>query len=852
MCFVYKYYFQKKWLFNKHLKDFLGVIVRKGLLILLFSFTTINSAYSQSNSLLKLWYNQPATRWVEALPVGNGRLGAMIFGNPSEERIQLNESTVWAGSPYTNANPKALKALPVIRKLIFDGDYEKAQDMANKDIISQTAQGMPYQTVGSLYLHFPGSEKYTDYYRELNLEEATATVRYKVDGVTFKRVIFSSFPDQVIIVRLTADRPGKINFSASLNSPEKVVVSTHDNNELELDGKTTDHEGIKGKVKFSSLVKIINSNGEISSNDTSLSVSDADSVTIYISIATNFINYHKLGADQLKRAENYLSGALKKNYDEALKDHIAYYQKFFNRVKLNLGVTDSVKNPTNVRINDFAAGNDPQLVSLYFQFGRYLLISSSEPGGQPANLQGIWNDQLYPPWDSKYTVNINTEMNYWPSEVTNLSEMNEPLVQMLRDLSVSGKETAKEMYGARGWVTHHNTDIWRMTGAIDGAYWGMWPCGGAWLCQQLWYDYVYDGNKKFLNSVYPVLKGASEFFNDFLIEEPEHKWLVVSPSVSPENSPAVHPKYSITAGATIDNQLVFDLFSETIRAANTLGKDKEFVKVLNSKLKRLPPMQIGHLGQLQEWLHDWDSPKDHNRHVSHLYGLYPSNQISPFRNPKIFEAARTSLIYRGDESTGWSMGWKVNLWARLLDGNHAYKLIKDQLRLVAIPKKGRSIFSEGGGTYPNMFDAHPPFQIDGNFGCTAGIAEMLLQSQDGFIFVLPALPDAWKNGSVSGLKARGGFIVSIEWKNGKVSQVKIKSLLGGNCRIRAYNRLVSDGNFDLEEAKGKNPNPFYVVPDIKQPVISPEANIKPVELNKSFLYDFHTEAGKEYTLVLSE
>ncbi len=826
--------------------------MKRVLLLLILGIALISDLNAQSNSLLKLWYNQPAKRWVEALPVGNGRLGAMIFGDPSKERIQLNENTVWAGSPYTNANPKALKALPVIRKLIFEGDYEKAQDMANKDIISQTAQGMPYQTVGSLYLHFPGSEKYIDYYRELNLEEATATVKYKVDGVTFKRVVFASFPDQVIIVKLTADKPEKINFTASMNSPEKVVVSTPEKNEIELNGKTNDHEGIKGKVKFSSLVKVINSNGEISSNDTSLSVSDADSVTIYISIATNFVNYNKLGADQLKLAENYLSGALKKNYDQALKDHITYYQKFFNRVKLDLGVTDSVKNPTNVRINDFASGNDPQLVSLYFQFGRYLLISSSEPGGQPANLQGIWNDQLYPPWDSKYTVNINTEMNYWPSEVTNLSEMNEPLVQMLRDLSVSGKETAKKMYGARGWVTHHNTDIWRITGAIDGAYWGMWPCGGAWLCQQLWYNYVYDGNKKFLSSVYPVLKSASEFFNDFLIEEPEHKWLVVSPSVSPENSPAIHPKYSITAGATIDNQLVFDLFSETIRAANILDKDKEFVKVLNSKLKRLPPMQIGHLGQLQEWLHDWDSPNDHNRHVSHLYGLYPSNQISPFRNPKLFEAARTSLIYRGDESTGWSMGWKVNLWARLLDGNHAYKLIKDQLRLVAIPKKGRSIFSEGGGTYPNMFDAHPPFQIDGNFGCTAGIAEMLLQSQDGFIFVLPALPDAWKNGSVSGLKARGRFIVSIEWKNGEVSKVKIKSLLGGNCRIRAYNRLTSDGNFDLEEAKGKNPNPFYVVPDIKQPVISPEANIKPVELNKSYLYDFHTEAGKEYTLVLSE
>jgi alpha-L-fucosidase 2 len=812
----------------------------------------VTNLVAQNDSLLKLWYNQPAKRWVEALPIGNGRLGAMIFGNPSEERIQLNESTIWAGSPYNNANPKALKSLPVIRKLIFDGDYQKAQEMANRDFISQTAQGMPYQTAGSLYLKFSGNENYNNYYRELNLSEATVTVKYNTDDTEFRRVFFASFPDQVIIIKLTADRPGKINFTASMNSPEKVIVSVHRNNELELEGLTTGHEGIKGEIKFSSLVKIINNGGNLSSNDTSLYLAGADSATIYISIATNFINYHKLGADQHERTENYLSAALKKNYTKALKDHIEHYQKLFNRVKLDLRMTDSVKNPTDLRINEFAAGNDPQLVSLYFQFGRYLLISSSEPGGQPANLQGIWNDQLYPPWDSKYTININTEMNYWPSEVTNLSEMSEPLEQMLAELSVAGRETAKEMYGANGWVVHHNTDLWRITGPIDGAYWGMWPCGGAWLSQQLWYKYIYNGNKKFLNSVYPVLKSASEFFSDFLTEEPEHKWLVVAPSVSPENSPSAHPEYSITAGATIDNQLVFDLFSETILSAKILGKDKKFAEEINSKLKRLPPMQIGRFGQLQEWLHDWDSPDDHHRHVSHLYGLYPGNQISPFRTPELFNAAKTSLIFRGDESTGWSMGWKVNLWARLLDGNHAYKLIKDQIKPVAARERRIGNFTAGGGTYPNMFDAHPPFQIDGNFGCTAGIAEMLLQSHDGFIFILPSVPGAWPEGSISGLKARGGFIVNIEWKNSAVAKIRIRSLLGGNCRLRSYDKLVPVGTFKLKDANGNNPNKYFIVPEIKQPLISPEAIINPVELKKSYIYDFQTEAGKEYILSISE
>ena len=410
-----------------------------------------------------------------------------------------------------------------------------------------------------------------------------------------------------------------------------------------------------------------------------MNVTNADVATIYISMASSFKNYNDISANAGERTNAYLQNALKKSYDQALKDHIADYQSYFKRVSLDLGVTDSVKKPTDIRLEQFAKGNDPQLVALYFQFGRYLLISSSRPGGQPANLQGIWNDQLTPPWDSKYTVNINTEMNYWPSEITNLTEMNEPLIQMVRELSQTGRQTAKDMYGARGWVLHHNTDIWRINGPIDGAFWGMWPMGGAWLSQHLFDKYDFNGDKEFLKSVYPVVKEASIFFLDFLVEEPEHKWLVVCPSVSPENSPSVHPESSISAGTTMDNQLVFDLFTKTIKAAKILNTDKELIRKLDAALKRLPPMQIGKWGQLQEWMYDWDKQDDKHRHVSHLYGLFPSNQISPYRTPELFSAAKTSLIARGDESTGWSMGWKVNLWARLLDGDHAYKLITDQL-----------------------------------------------------------------------------------------------------------------------------------------------------------------------------
>lgn len=755
---------------------------------------------------LTLWYRQPAKKWVEALPVGNGRIGAMIFGGVEQERLQLNEDTLWAGGPYDPVNPNAREALPEVRRLVFAGEYEKATKLVDEKVMAQPLTQMPYQTVGDLRLSFPNIADASDYRRSLDIDAAVCSTRFTAGGVTFERETFASRPDDVAVLRLRANRRGKLDvdlrfhwplpstrnpwqpqteskdgiglgldgFDVDAPAPPHLNIRL-DGGDLVMSGRNTAQAGIEGKLTYEARARIVVKRGTREDQSDVVKIRGADEVIVLLAMATSYRNFADVDGNPSARNKATLDAAAKHSYDALLARHQADYRRQFRRVAIDLGSSSEAQRPTDERVRTSQSSHDPELAALYFQYGRYLLISSSQPGSQPANLQGIWNDLLNPPWGSKYTININTEMNYWPAEPTALPETVEPLIALVRDLSITGARTARSMYGARGWVAHHNTDLWRATAPIDGAKWGMWPTGGAWLCLHLWDRYDYGRDRAYLETIYPLLKGACEFFLDTLVEHPNGRWLVTNPSLSPENE---HIKdVAIAPGPAMDNQILRDLFDNTARAAEILDRDADFVRELRATRARLPEDQVGAQGQLQEWLEDWDAnvPDIHHRHVSHLYGLHPSGQISVDHTPELAKAARRTLEIRGDDATGWGIGWRLNLWARLRDGEHAYQILK----LLLGPER----------TYPNLFDAHPPFQIDGNFGGTAGIVEMLMQSlksKEGGddVLLLPALPKAWPTGRISGLRARGGLTVDLEWRDGKLVECRLATNIGGEWRIR--------------------------------------------------------------------